>query len=241
MQESQALFVEYGTTTIPFLLQYSNRKTLGIAVAPNKEVIITAPFDASIEKILRKVAARASWISKQIRQFDYNEKKLRSRIPEYVSGETFYYLGRKYRLKVITGKEEGVKLNGRRLLVVVKNKGDQKRIKDLLMDWYLQRAKEVFKERFGQFQYILKREKVAVNQIFIRRLTRRWGSCTHKGKIILNLSLIQAPLKCIDYVLVHEICHLKYFNHGIKFYRLLNDYFADWEIFKRKLVEVCLL
>src|SRR5687768_9748856 len=110
MKQSEGLYIEYGTTHIPFLLTYSKRKTLGISVAPNKQVVITAPFDASLERILEKLGKRAGWISKQIRKFDMYGDALLGRKLEYVSGETFYYLGRKYRLKVLEGIEEDVKL-----------------------------------------------------------------------------------------------------------------------------------
>lgn len=241
MGKSAALYIDYGTTRIPFLLRYSKRKTLGIMVTPDKKVTITAPMNSSQEKILRKIEGKAGWISKQIRKFDSYERTLTRRNPEYVSGETFYYLGRKYRLKVIAGEDESVKIHGRYLHVTVNKKTDQKRIKDLLMDWYMQQAKEVFSERLKRAQYILKREKIAMNQLLVRKMEKRWGSCTEMGNIVLNMSLIQASMQCIDYVVVHEVCHLKYMDHGEKFYRLIERYSPEWEHAKQKLTQVDIL
>lgn len=241
MSKSEPLHIEYGTTQIPFQLQYSKRRTLGISVSPDRRVIITAPNNASREKIQEKLEARAGWISKQLRHFERLEEKLPRRHPEYVSGETFYFLGRKYRLKVIVAKEECVERRGRYIWVNVLRKNDEKRIAALLQAWYRRQAKEIFHERLRRHGHILRKEKLGINQLLIRRLTKRWGSCTEKENILLNLSLIQAPVQCIDYVMVHEICHLKYLNHGPKFYSLLNRYMPDWEKWKKRLEGVSLM
>ncbi|MCS3796408.1 M48 family metallopeptidase [Niastella sp. OAS944] len=235
MKRSEGLYIEYGTTRIPFILEYKNKKTLSIAVTPDKQVTITAPYESSLEKVLEKVGKRAGWISKQIRQFESYEATLLHRKIEYVSGETFHYMGRKYRLKVLEGLGEEIIKDGRYIKAIVKNKSNQKNIASLIINWYRLEAKKIFQERFERYSYILKREKIAVNQLMIRRLEKRWGSCTEAGNIILNLSLIQAPIQCIDYVLVHEICHLKYLHHGPKFYNMLGRYIEDWEKRKNRL------
>lgn len=241
MAKSKALFIEYGTSRFPFSLQYSKRKTLGIAVTPDKKITVTAPNNTSREKILKKVTNRASWINKQIKKFEFYQRNLIARAPEYVSGETFYYLGRKYRLKVVVGEREEVKLYGKYLRTVVRQKEDKKKIAGLVMNWYRQQAKVVFAERFNRFPHILRREKIKVNQLMIRRMEKRWGSCTEAGNIVLNLSLVQAPVQCIDYVLVHEICHLKYLDHGKKYYQLLNACIPGWEKVRQKLGNVHLI
>ncbi|OQP61242.1 hypothetical protein A3860_05890 [Niastella vici] len=241
MKQSEGLHIEYGTTRIPFVLLYSKRRTLGIAVTPDKQVTITAPYDASLEKILEKVGNRAAWISKQIRKFDSYEVTLLRRKIEYVSGETLYYMGRKYRLKVVEGIPEMITKEGRNIKAVVKSKANQKHIAGMVMDWYKQEAKRVFRERFERYAYILKREKLSVNQLLVRRLEKRWGSCTELGNIILNLSLIQAPVQCVDYVILHELCHLKHLNHGPRFYNMLGRYMEDWEKRRDRLQTVRIL
>lgn len=241
MSRSEGLHIEYGATRIPFLLVYGKRRTLGITVTPDKKVTITAPLEASLEKILETVGRRASWISKQIRKFESYETILLPRKVEYVSGETFYYMGRKHRLKVVIGDTEMVNRNGKYIEVSVMNKSSEKHVAGLLMRWYRDEARRTFQERFARYEYILKREKIAVNQILVRRLEKRWGSCTKLRNIILNLSLIQAPIQCIDYVIVHELCHLKYLNHGPKFYSMLGRYMEDWEKRKNRLQTVRVL
>lgn len=241
MDQRESLHIQYGTTKIPFQLIYRKRKTLSISVTPDKVVTVTAPLSARFEKILQTIEKRAGWICKQIRKFEIYEEKLPTRRLEYVSGETFFYKGRKYRLKVSEGMKNTVSMDGRYLKVTVKNKKDEKQVARRLLKWYRQEAKSIFPERLERYKYILKREKISVNQLMVRRLQKRWGSCTENGNIILNLSLVQAPVQCIDYVIVHEICHLKFLNHGAKFYGLVSRYMEDWEKNKERLQKVALL
>lgn len=180
-----------------------------------------------MENIFKKIGNKAKWISRQIRKFESYQRALTFRKIEYVSGESFFYLGRKYRLKVIEGAKEGIKLYGKYLRVFIHNKKDLKVIEGLVLNWYLRHAKDIFNVRFQRLNYILLREEIAVNHLRIRRMGKRWGNCTDKGNIVLNLSLIQAPVKCIDYVLIHEICHLKYLAHSAPFYKLLEKYMEN--------------
>lgn len=235
MANSNALRIEYGTTQIPFALQYSKRKTLGITVTPDKKVKVIAPINSNYEQVLKKLEKRASWISKQIRAFDSYQSSLHVKKKEYVSGETWLYLGRKYRLKVIGGDKEFVRMSGRYIQVFVFDKENKTRISNLLMAWYRSHAKEKFEERLEQFSSLTRREQINVNQCIIRRMEKRWGSCTSRRNIVLNLSLIQASVQCVDYVIAHELCHLKHLNHGKQFHKMLMKYMPDWVMRKKKL------
>jgi predicted metal-dependent hydrolase len=137
-------------------------------------------------------------------------------------------------LKIHEG-EPAVKLAGKYLNVTVKDKEDKKKIADLVNTWYLKHARIKFEERMALLHPILERENLKLNSLMIRKLDKRWGSCTAKGNIVVNADLIKAPINCIDYVLIHEICHLKYHDHGNKFWTLLNKYCPDWVKLKEKL------
>ncbi len=224
--------IEYGTAIISFNVSYSERKTLGINVYPNTEIKVVAPIEATLHSIRQKVEKRAPWIQKQVRRFTDIQKP--HRIPEYVSGETHYYLGRQYRLR-IQGGLATVKLEGKFFKMSLPNKPD-KAIAELLMyNWYKEHAHYKLRERFKKYSYVLQREKVKFDSLFIRDMKNRWGSCTEKGNIILNTHLIKTPVDCIDYVIIHEICHLKYMNHSAKFYKMLTKYAPDWEKRKKRL------
>lgn len=224
--------IAYGTTTIRYVIQRRDRNTIGIEVHPDQHVIVLAPHRATDKLIHSKVEKRASWITKQIRFFERNRKPEINR--EWVSGENFYYLGRQYRLKIQKG-DPGVKLTGKFLTVTCPDKNDIIQIEKLVTNWLKHQAKLKFADRLERQQYILQREKITMNHLMIRKIQNRWGSCTKKGNIVLNIELIHAPVNCIDYVIIHELCHLKHHNHGPKFWRMLGTYCEDWSKRKNKL------
>jgi predicted metal-dependent hydrolase len=151
---------------------------------------------------------------------------------KYVSGETHLYLGRQYRLKVSAANENEVKLKGKYILVNVTHKSTPE---DLLKNWYLENARLKFENYAAAWIEKFKKYNVAPTNIVLLEMPTRWGSCTPKGKIILNPHLIKAPKGCIEYVIVHELCHLVYHDHTQKFLDLQTREMPDWEKWKLKL------
>lgn len=224
--------ISYGTTTINYSVKRTERKTLAIEVHPDNSVWVIAPQHTEENEIQSRVEKKASWIAKQQRFFDGRPEKAYEK--EWVSGENIFYLGRQYRLKIHVG-EPDVKLAGKYLNVTVKNKEDKTKIAALVDTWYLNHARRKFEERMLLLHPILERENLTMNSLMIRKLEKRWGSCTKKGNIVVNAELIKTPINCIDYVLIHEICHLKHHDHSNKFWNLLNKYCPDWVKTKDKL------
>ena len=222
----------YGNQIIDFELTYSDRKTLGITVNPDLSVQVKAPQDASREKIFKKVEKRASWIIEQ-KQFFLSFQPRRKEYL-YKTGESHYYLGRRYQLKIMEGNAEAVSYKGRYLQVETKN-NEPIHIKELLEVWYKERAKIKFAEYAEPLITRFKKYEVEPKELYIQNMKYRWGSCSAKGNIILNPELIKAPKPCIEYVIIHELCHLIHRNHTKAFFRLLSQEMPDWEKWKEKL------
>ena len=222
--------IEFGSRTIYFHLEYSDRKSLGITVTPEMNVLVKAPADTSLEVVKEKIKKKAPWIIKQQSFFLSFQPKTPQR--KYVSGETHLYLGRQYRLQIQIGNEELVKLKGRFIEVTTSEKS---RAKDLLNNWYLQHARTKFHAIAQPLIVKFKKYKVEPSSIVLREMPTRWGSCTPKGKIILNPELIKAPKACIEYVIIHELCHLIHHDHTQKFIDLQTKEMKDWEKWKMKL------
>lgn len=142
------------------------------------------------------------------------------------------YQGRQYRLKIQIGQEESVKLKGKFIELTAK---DKSRAKDLLTDWYLQHARARFSLIADPLIDKFKKYNVEPSAIVLRNMPTRWGSCTPKGKIILNPELVKAPKGCIEYVIIHELCHLIHHDHTQKFFDLQAKEMKDWEKWKMKL------
>jgi predicted metal-dependent hydrolase len=222
--------IQFGSKTIKFRLEYKERKSLGITITPDMEVLVKAPTDTSIEKIKDKIRKKAPWIIKQLGFFLAFQPKTTAR--RYIAGETHLYLGRQYRLQVVNGREESVKLKGKFIVVTASEKF---KTKDLMQDWYLQHARTKFHELAAPLIEKFRKYNVEPSSIVLRNMATRWGSCTPKGKIILNPELIKAPKRCIEYVIVHELCHLVHHDHSQKFIDLQVKEMKDYEKWKLKL------
>ena len=222
--------IQFGNRQIDFRLEYSGRKSLGITITPDLKVLVKAPFDTSIEKIKEKLRKKAPWIIRQQSFFLSFHPKTPAR--RFVGGETHLYLGKQYRLKILPNKIESVKLKGQFIEVETT---DKSRAKQLVNEWYLKNAKIKFHSIAQPLIDKFKKNKVEPSSIVLREMPTRWGSCTPKGKIILNPELIKAPKGCIEYVIIHELCHLIHHDHTQKFIDLQTKEMKDWEKWKMRL------
>lgn len=228
--------IQYGSRTIRFTLESRKRKTLGISVNPDSSVEVTAPLSRSRDEVLAAVQRRARWIVKQQDRFALLDRRESRR--EYVSGETHGYLGRQYLLKVIPVESKGaeqVKLIGPHLQVFSSQPANSERVKMQLERWYRERARVKFAERLDRCLEHVRKYGIVGPDLKIVKMLRRWGSCTKSGSILLNLHLIQAPTHCIDYVITHELCHLKIMKHDRAFIELLTAIMPDWQLRKERL------
>lgn len=225
--------IAYGGKEIAFHVQVSDRKTMEIAVHPDSRVVVKAPKDISAGDIRRRVYRRARWITKQTGYFQQFQPRTPRR--RYVSGETHLYLGRQYRLKVSAGECAGVKLARGFIFITCRGKPNPDKVRLLLDEWYLERARIKYRESLNRCFQDFQRKGYVQPTIHIRRMKTRWGSLSSKGTLTLNRDLIRAPRDCVDYVVVHELCHLKYKDHSSAFYRLLERVLPDWERRKHRL------
>ncbi len=225
--------VKFGDKRIGFRLRRSERRTLAITVQPDLGVVVTAPHKAALENVLAKVRKRAVWIKRQQRYFSEFLPPTPPR--RYVSGETHRYLGRQYRLKVVEADTAEVKLRGRFIWVHTPRKADTARVRELVEGWYLAHAKERLTRSFAESVARMGTRMANAPRMQVRRMRKRWGSWTQGGGVRLNPELVKAPSLCIDYVVMHELCHAVHGNHGKKFYELLRRMMPDWEQRKARL------
>lgn len=225
--------VVFGKHRIPFDLEFRDRKRLKISVDPNQTVTVVAPVGRTVEEVLERVQKRAAWIARQRAHFDKFQPLTPPR--RYVAGETHLYLGRQYRLKLIEDEIASVKLVGRFFRVHLPDRDDTEKVRCLLDDWYRGHARDIFARRLEVCLDSARSLGASQPEIVVRQMTKRWGSCTKAGRILLNTELVKTPLHCIEYVIMHELCHLKFHNHSREFYRLLARCMPDWEQRKHRL------
>jgi predicted metal-dependent hydrolase len=222
----------FGHTKIKYEIRRGKRKkTIALLVQPNTSVIVLSPQFLSEVKIKQIVLKKAKWIIQKQDKI----KKIRVDIPkkEFVSGESFPYLGRQYRLKITradTGENAPYKLIGGRFVIEIDRKSEDKNlsghVRKKLAEWYRARAEEKIYERICKYAELLGKYP---KKIMIRDQQRRWGSCSHSGILRYNWKIIMAPLSVLDYVIVHELCHLIFKNHSEKFWNKLGSIVPDYK------------
>lgn len=219
--------LSYGTRTLTFTLERRARKTLAIVVHPDGSLRVKAPLKLPLDRIVEQVEARGAWIIKQQRRFAELPPAPAKRA--FVSGESYAYLGQLLRLVVIPAQPKSVRRSGERLVVGVADARDTSRVQALLRGWYRERAEHIFSKRLeGCLSHTSAFGIDHSGAFTLRRMRRRWGSCSQDGRIVLNTQLVGAPEDCIDYVIVHELCHTVHHNHSRAFYDLLAACLPDW-------------
>jgi predicted metal-dependent hydrolase len=226
--------ITFGRNVIEFRVRHSQRKTLAITVQPSGFVIVTAPPRVDHEAIGAKVRKRGRWI---LAQRDYFSRFLPATPSRrYVSGETHRYLGRQYRLKVSLQRPYGVKLSGQYLHVTARTKSGRD-VRPLVDKWFRARAHEQFTKRLKEWHDWCIARRIKLPELRLLKMAKRWGSFNPDGRIYLNPELIRAPSLCVDYVIAHEVCHLKFPQHDKGFYRLLTRVCPNWRSIKQRLEE----
>ena len=224
--------IQYGTKQITFSVTEKKRKTIAVEVHPDTSVQIKAPFDCSIDDIKKVVSKRSRWIITQQKFFEQFLPETPKR--EYVIGETHKYLGRKYILKIEDSDENKVKIQGSFIVVKTQNNNTDN-VKHLMTEWYYKRASKIFEKLYEEAYRRFIQYKIQKPELQIKRMKKRWGSYTSSDKIVINPELIKASSACIEYVMIHELCHLIEINHSKRFYNLLENIAPDWKHWKIKL------
>lgn len=220
--------------TISYTITKSNRKTIGISIRLKDGVRILAPHFATKKQIEEVVRKNSQWIIKKLQEVEATAKNELI----YKDGELFPYLGEKYRLNIIKnigGKKNLIEISEDKILLKLIGENDEEaNIKQVITRWYREEADSLLKERLDRLSKETNLYPVSVR---IKEQKSRFGSCSSKKNINLNWKLIMAPIEIIDYVVVHELCHLKEMNHSKNFWSLVGYYIPDYNKLRKWLKE----
>lgn len=236
-EQAPAYVTRYGEREFQYQIRYlSNcpRASIKVHVHPNGQVQVDAPGNASLPEIKTAVQRRARWVLKHLD--DIEERTRHIQPQQWVSGESQLYLGRRYVLKVINDpkpRKVTCKLIGGQLRVQGKDLSPE-RTQRIVREWYRERAREVFQRRLELMDEKLPWIETAP-PLRIMEMQTQWGSCSPGGTLFLNPNLVKAPMRAIDYVVLHELCHLEEHNHSPRFYGLLDRFMPEWRIVKERL------
>ncbi|GBE01412.1 WLM domain protein [bacterium BMS3Abin08] len=224
--------VIFGRKTIRFSVIRSTRrkKTIALSIEPDGKVLVRVPVNTSYSRLTHVVKSKAEWIITKLGSLNDVSQQVKK---EFVSGESFYYLGRHMRLKILKDrdiKKTVVRMYRGRLEVIMNTAGKNgkvpEEIRDAITKWYkiqaarrIRKRVEIYADKMG----------LTVPSVLIRDQKKIWGSCSTKGVLRFNWRIIMAPMSLVDYVVVHELCHLKYRNHSKSFWKYLGMIMPDYE------------
>lgn len=201
---------------------------------PNARIHVSAPLFMTEEAIRLFLISKQAWIKQKVSQV-LNQNRQTPR--EYVSGENHYFKGQIFRLKVIYHNAPAkVEIQGNEFINLYVREGvTEERKAEIIKEWYREKLKETLPELISKWEAII---GVKANKWSIKQMKTIWGSCNHRTKnILFNLELIKKPLHCIEYVVVHELLHIKVRLHNKEYISLLNKYFPNWKQIKNELNE----
>lgn len=222
--------LKYKNKLLTVFIKYSLRKTIGIKLDVDKTIQITAPVGTPFATIKSVAQRKSNWIFKQIEKMEKYQKMDLNR--KYESGQTIKLLGREYRIKVFkveNSKEEKVIKQEKFVKVYLYESSEDDRVTWLVQDWYRNEALIYLAYKFEQCYQKIKKYNIPRPFYYLRTMKRRWGSCTPKGDILLNPEIIKLPSHCIEYIIMHELCHLKHKNHSNEFYNFLDTVMPSWK------------
>jgi predicted metal-dependent hydrolase len=217
--------VEWSGVTITYRWCHSRRKSLGITVCPDKSLSVRVPLRTPIKEVRAFVTLRAEWVLKVWQKLDAKPCRQEQ---SYGSGAIFMYQGEEYRLELVTGKRCSLHVRDGFFILTVPEIPTEETVRRLVDKWYRKQAIEIVKERSFECHRMLQGEGIPLPPITIRPMKTRWGSYSYQTRrITLNLNLVKTPPVCLDYVIIHELCHIKVRHHGPDFWRMVSRYVPD--------------
>lgn len=219
---------QYLRQSFSYTVRRTRRKSIGIYVFRDGQVEVRTSKYTSMREIAEFVEAETPWVLSRLARLAHLPP---IQTLEFKFGAAHYFLGQSLSLQLDVGKASVYRDNNC-LMIKVPDVGEEVQVKELLRNWYRQQANIFYVESVERLLPAIEDYAIAKPRVKIRAMRTRWGSCSSKGHINLNLWLIRLPPTLVDYVVAHELSHLVEFNHSPRFYRVLSEIMPDWRLRK---------
>jgi predicted metal-dependent hydrolase len=230
---TEQIEINWGGRRVIADLLRTEKRALRIDVRPTGEVAVFAPVGEELGEIRARAQRKGEWVFAQIDTIARRPSVTPKRM--LVSGETHLLLGRQYRLSIEQSDAPHVRLEGGRLVIAARSTEDRSHCRRLLEGFYALKAREEFRVRLEIVMPPFVRKGLKRPPLLVRRMSKRWGSFTPGGRVVLNVDLVRASPRLIDYVICHELAHAFHPDHGQEWRTLLNTVMPDWEDRKAQL------
>lgn len=228
------MLVQFENDLVEIFIEYKRRKTIKLSIKSDLSVQIVAPLRTPKKYIKQLIENKRNWIS-----LHRDKMKQNISIPnirKYDDGEKFYVMGKPYNLRVVQSDHDKIMVFQNDIFMYTKKKEDIDYKRRHMEKWYKDIAYEKLKKIYDK---VCRKFDVIYNQkpeLYFRKMKARWGSYSPiDNKILLNSQLIKVPEECIEYVIVHELCHVRYRNHKKEFYDFLEIFLPDWKFRRQEL------
>lgn len=220
---------------ILYTLERKEVRNLNLRVRKDGGVLVSANPIVPEEEVEAFIRAKAGFILAAKKRFD-EAARYRPEPKQYISGESFLFLGHSLRLEVSQDKKESISSDGVYLRLHVKDPNDFAKKQRMVRNYMNKQCRQVFSEVLNETYPIFEKYGVELPTLRIRDMETRWGSClAKKGIVTLNRRLLEAPRNCVEYVVMHEMCHFIHPNHSKQFYAFLTMLMPDWHVRKKVL------
>jgi predicted metal-dependent hydrolase len=212
---------------------FSRRRSITISISPHNGVVVRAPKSVSPERIDKFVNEKSAWIKKHLNNYsgsvriNYGKK--------YTDGECHFFMGKEHILRLTGSPRPFVRKYDDIIEVGLPDSSDTRKVKNLLDKFYREQALQYFRlllenilKKYGSYRF-------EPSSMVVRASKSRWGSCSPKGRISISSELIKLDDRFYEYIIVHELCHLKHPNHGRGFYSLLEELLPDYKLVRKEL------
>jgi predicted metal-dependent hydrolase len=216
---------------IDYKVVFSKRRSISITVSPDKGVVVRAPYRASIKTIDKFVNDKADWIKKHTENYSGITRINHGK--SYTDGEIQLFMGREYTLRISDSTQPFVNLHDN--IIEAGTGGNEGRVRMLLERWYMTEAEKIISAKMNEIISRYRDFEFSPSKLVVRKLKSRWGSCTLKGKVTISSELVKLGEHFTEYVIIHELCHLRYHNHGKEFYKLLGELVPDYKTVRKNL------
>lgn len=218
---------------IVFVLERSARRTVSISIRRDGSVLVRAPMKAPASEIEAFVRTKAKWILKHSKRLTERFEKEKR---DFTDGEMHYYLGRPIPLKISRTGRNRISMTNESIEIETAQEWNPEYGRKLLDALFRKKAMEVFGHRMALLIEKHSRLNFRPTGLKVRTTVSRWGSCSANGSITLSSNLLKKRIELIDYVILHELCHLRHRNHGPGFYKLLEEVCPEYRTLKKEII-----
>ena len=234
--QTRAVAAEKQTNGISYTVIYSRRRSMGISVHTDSRVIARVPMGTSDKVIEDMIRGKSEWIKKAL-----NHYSTLNRIDQDESlkdGDRVLFMGKENLLRIKPSERYYIRRSDHAIEVGFRGEHDPRIIKAMLEHWYGTTAKPVLTKQFHETLDKYSKYNFAPTGFAVRKMKKRWGSCTSKGRIAISYDLVRLDPVFAEYVILHELCHLRHHNHGQGFYNLLSEVYPDWRTLRAELRKI---